>query len=567
MGDSSRDGSKESAQAGAATGMEEQVNDLLSHLPRTAIRAAIDEIDRSGGSRSEKGSRLKGALVHHFNHLRPHKARRLFTSLFEPLLTDDLVLFRAVDWVPGLVQRADIGGLWHAMAQMGFPELALAVQREVDRLSGDRILDEVLADAEALALRERMRTEAAGYLTGLPFRRRVLDSFLQMANRAGLKEARSKLPELERKAAIDPALVEFIAQVLAHDARLLPVIETFKKSIGGDPATDPEQTRQARVAHATCQHLKAEFGNLPADSPVIWLPVLLLLNNLRRFGVVAKYLSQFASLDGPDQVVLGRALTSHLVAACRTMADELKQLIPPPDADADGTPPLVVSTPMRARLEESLLRFDRAIHLLHLGDGSAERRSAMQLKEHLGDIAALLTGPVLDLVERQAIVASGMRIGMPQVNENLLWLLNFLWRWGKVLVSVGYSNQEIENLKSRIGEDIERAFRAALRFNDSDNLENRMAHLVRLNQIMRSFDADIGPWISAVSVNVQKIVRHYLGRRQHPSFDERFVIETCIRAIREELDRNRYWQLPELVELVRLYDQRTGGGPNGVPLT
>lgn len=534
--------------------MEQQVSDLLTRMPRTAIRAAINEIERSGGGQTEKGTRLKGVLVSYFNHLRPHKARRLFTTLFEPLLADDPLLFHAIDSVPGLLQRADIGGIWHALSQLAFPDLAMEVQRELDRLSQDQILDVALATPEALALRERMRAEAVAFLTVLPVKRRVLDSFLQIANRAALKEAKTRQADLEQKAAVDLSMVTFVTEVLVHNDRVIRDIETFRKSVANEPESEPEKMRQARVAHALCQQFKTHIEGVAADSPVRYLPLLIQLNNLRRFDVVGKYLSHLATIDGPDQVVIARAVTGHLVGACRTMVAQLKELVSP--SSAEHTPTLEVPTAMRTLLEEALLRFDRAINLLHLGDGANERRTIMQLKEHLGDISALLIGPVLDRVERQAIIAASMRVGGPEADDPLRWLLNFLWRWGKVLVSVGYSNQEIENLKFRIGEDVERAYRAALRFSDADNLETRMGHLVRLNQIMRSFDADIGPWISAVSASMQKIVRHYLDRTRPPTDDERFVIETCIRAIQEELEKSRYWQATDLVDLVRLYGQR-----------
>lgn len=540
--------------------LRQQIEALVKRVPRYAIRTVIEEVERVSGANSPRALLLREVLVDHFNAMRPYKARRLFTSLFEPLLADDPILLRAVDPVPGLLLRFDMGGLWQALVQLAFPDLAIEVQSSLDALADAQILDQVLGSPAALGMRERMRTQAATFLTTLPGRRRVLDSFLEVCNRVSLHDARSRNPGLGQKISINAVHLAFVAEILVHNNRLLPELESFRAATAKSPTTDNEIYRQARAALNAQKKLRASCEGLTPDHPVLHLPALILLNNLQRFDVINKYMALLPAHAEWELLVLGRASTGHLVGACRTMVEVLKALLPPPAVVGESLPEpeLVVSEAARQLLDVALERFDQTLHLLQKAEFASERRSSMHLREHMNDLAATLTGPVAALASQRAEMAALSRLRPSPDHADVLWMLDFLCRWGRVLSSVGYASQEVENLRVRVGQDVERAFQQALRFRENDTLESRMEHLVRLNQILHSVGSDIGAWVSAVSQNMQQIINYYLYRIDEPTEEELYVIHACIESIRSELGKSRFWQSPELVALVREYDARWG---------
>ena len=390
---------RESGKPALSAELDAHVSALLKRVPRNALRIVIDEIDRMSGGDSAMGRRLKSALIERFNQLRPHKARRLFTGLFEPMLVDDPVLVRAVDPVPGLLLRADAGGVWVALNQLAIPDLLLEVQARLDEMSQDTIVDQVLESAEALAMRERMRAAAATFLMSLPSRRRVMDSFLLAANRAALKEAKNRFPDLVQKSQITPLQLSFIADVLNHNQVVLQEIETFRKVIEKQPRNDNEIYRQAKTAVTTGKKLRTLCPDLPPDHPMLNLPVLLLLNIHQRFDVVTKFLSLLTASDGAEALAIGRTVTGHLVGACRTIVETLKPMLPPPpEVGVDPPDPDILLLPSaRVLLNLALTRFEQAFHFTHTIELTEERRGSMQVREHMNDLATLLTGPIADL--------------------------------------------------------------------------------------------------------------------------------------------------------------------------
>ena len=108
---------------------------LANRLPRRAVRALIAELPTTGSS-GERAESARKTLIEQLNRPRPNRARRLFTSLVEPLLTDDPVLLEGggSESVPGLIQRADLAGHWAALLTGSFARLAYEVQARLDQL-------------------------------------------------------------------------------------------------------------------------------------------------------------------------------------------------------------------------------------------------------------------------------------------------------------------------------------------------------------------------------------------------------------------------------------------------
>lgn len=535
--------------------VQRQVNELLARLPRYAIRAVIDEIDSAHASEGSKASLVRGALVEHFNKLRPHKARRLFTTLFEPLLTDDLVLMRSRDPVPALIQRVDMGGIWHALSRLAFPQLAAETQKILDQMSHHHLLDKVLVSEPALMLRDRMRTDAVAFLNSLSKNRGALDQFLAMANEIALNDARSRTIHLSEKLRIDARMLAFLVDVLIHNERLIPSAENFKARVARIGPTPSEQETYLQHIATGTNELRYLIPELPKDHLIFSLPPLIALTNLHRYDVTLRYMREYGMEAGGGFVV--EALVAHFVAACCTISDVLGAMFEVPRDQRLEAPTISLSKQVRSLLTDALDRFERTLTALNTIGLLSNRRSMLKIKEYWNETAKVLTGRITPVLAERAAAAAMSRHGPTMDHEDLIWLLSYLWRWSKVIADIGYASAEVLNLRSRIVDDIQFAFGKAIKFDDLESLDGRMDHFVRLNQILSCLEANLGPWISAVSHGMLKVARHILHQGRALGPDERFIIDRYVEAVREELFRNRAWKSPELVELLKLHDVRS----------
>lgn len=534
--------------------IQRQVNELISRLPRYAIRAVIDEIDgkAQGGERAKQ---LKGALVDHFNKLRPHKARRLFTGLFDPLLVDDTVLYRGREYVPGLLQRVDMGGVWYSLSNLAFPQLAAQVQQELDVLSKDNLLDKVLMSSAALAMREQMRVEAVRFLNTLPRNRKALEAFLQLVNEVALEDAKSRTPHLVFKAAVDTRMLAFVLDILNQNDKLLPSIERFKAKTGKPPQSDEDIVFQSEVIVITSRELRYVITDVSKDHLIFHLPPLILMNEKQRFDVVLRYLRDNVVETGPNELGFAvEAMVAHFAAASSTIGDMVKEVFDNQRSQDVST--VALSKPVRTTMNAALARFETTLKSMNAGGILGNRRAMIKIKDYWMEVARVLTTKVAPIAAERAGAAAMSRNSTVLDHEDVLWLLDYLWRWSSVMSDIGYSNAEILNLRSRVIDDVQFAFSKAMKFDERDKLDGRMAHFVRLNQILRCFETDLGSWITAVSHSLMKCVRWVLEQERKLSPDEVFIVDRYIETVREELTKSRAWQSPELVSLVKLYEAR-----------
>lgn len=538
--------------------LRRRVDELVSRVPRHAIRAVIDEIDNASAPNGERAAHLRDALVEHFNRLRPMKARRLFTSLFEPFLIDDPVLFRAREAVPGLIQRVDMGGIWQALARFAFPTLAMEVQDRLDALSRDAILDHVLAGPEAMDMRDAMRAEAAGFLARLPRDRRMAEPFLLLANREALKDARQRTPHLAAKATIDLRALSFVQAVLQDNDALLPLAERMRRDLSDTPATggrrDVEIDGQAAVLVGFGRDLRLAGPGRGSDDPVLWLGPLFALNVKRRYDVVLRYLREYGAPVAPgDSHPLHDALYGHFTACGTTLIELIRATFGDFPA-ADGHV-LALHKPVRALLTDAAVRFDASLTALAGGGFLSNRLIGPRIRSMLAEVGRLLAVVVLPVAVERAQAALNARHRPAPDHDDLLWLLGFVWRWGAVLGSYGYANPELQSLRARLLDDGHIAFLNAVKLDD-ENLTARMDHLVRINRVLGTVGDSVGPWVSPVSQGLHRVVEHHLDMVEEIDPGARFVIDGFIEAVRRELGRSRNWQSADLVAILRLYESR-----------
>ncbi|HYG91705.1 MAG TPA: hypothetical protein VD978_36270 [Azospirillum sp.] len=541
--------------------LRKQVDELVNRVPKHALRAVIDEVECTGTQNSERAQTLRGALVEQFNKLRPLKARRLFTSLFEPLLVDDPILYRTHDPIPGLIQRVDMGGLWHALSRFAFPDLAMRVQERLDTMSRNELLDRVLASPDAMVLRALMRDEAVRYLSQVLRTRRTAEEFLIAANREALRDARQRSPHLIYKAPIDLAQLAFVHAVLEENEAVLPLMERMRQDLcdaapPGD-AAPAELDGQTAIVLGFMRELRGACPNRGFEDPVVWLPPLLALNIKRRYDVVLRYMREYGGPAVSDNHPLHQALFGHFSACCAAMTDMIRTVFGDV-AMADGQP-LSLSRPVRETLNEARRRFEPSLNALNASGLMGTRLIGPRVRSLLGEVTRLLTSTVLPVVVDRTHAAAAARNAPAPDHDDLVWLLEFITAWGTTLGTVGYASPEIHTAKTRIVDDAGLAFIQATKAEEDDEaLPARMQHIVRINQLLGAIGSDVTPWVSAMSQGLQRVVRHYLEDGSEITLEVQFVIDRLIAAIRNELGRSRHWQSADLVGLLRLYEARVG---------
>ncbi len=536
-----------------------QMDEVVARIPMHAIRSVLDAVDGASSPNGERARHLREALVDHFNRLRPMKARRLFTSLFEPFLVDDHILYRAPEAVPALVQRVDMGGIWAALVQYAFPGLAAEVQNHLDDLSRDAMLDAVMVSPQAMAMRETMRREALDYLVRLTADRKACDRFLALANDEALQDARLRTQYLNRKSAIDSDLLGFVRALLEHNALLVPLTERMRRDIEAMQTNGEEQ-----AAEVDCQSaLMVGFVRRVRDLGVpfrdqtqilAWFAPLYGLNVKRRYDVFLRHIREHGGPTVRESHPLLRALLAHFNAASITLREVVDGMFGDVDIRDGGV--LSVNTATRELLANAVERFDRSLTALSACGFLASRSSGPAIRAQLADVSRCLTGTVMSALAARLQAAMTSRHNPVADHEDVVWLLELVWRWGRYLGAAGYANPELKSLRMFAVESGRIAFIQAMKAEEHEKPTHRMAHLLRIRRLMKAMGESVDPWISPVSQGLHRVVHVYLADIPTINEDEWAVIDAFVASIRAELSRSRHWQSADFVAILRLHETR-----------
>jgi hypothetical protein len=525
---------------------------IARQLPRHAIAVVLDEVDNAADHARARAFRT--VLVDHFNRLRPMKARRLFTSCFEPLLTDDPVLMRMRGSAPGLFQRADIGGLWAALTRGPLKALAGSVQEKLAALSRDTLVERVFATPEAAAMRATMAREAAAHLGALPRHRKAFDDFLAFANREALRDAQRITPCLAHKAPIDADWVALAVEVLREGEPTRSDLVALRRRLDRaprGPGVDIE--REVQAVAAAIHDIARSAPERAPDDPIVWLPGMMALHVQRRYDIALRLIR-----DHTGGIAEGHPLHwasfCHFAGICNTIADTLGAVFTR-DVRRGGQP-IGLTRPIRVLLRDALDRFGPALTLLASGGLLAVRDIGPRLQPLLADVARTLDTAVIPVIAERARIALSAREGAVADHEDLIWILMFMKDWGARLAEAGYATPETDALYQSILRDGEAAHLSALKLEPGDDPRRRMDHLVRIDAILEGIGAGIAAWANPMSQGMQVVLRHHLrpGRIHAPEVER--IIEGYIAAIRAELGRSRHWQSAELTDLVALHEKR-----------
>ncbi|PWC83179.1 hypothetical protein TSH100_21285 [Azospirillum sp. TSH100] len=555
-----------------AAAFRRQMDEVVARIPMHAIRSVLDAVEGTPSPNGERARHLRDALVDHFNRLRPMKARRLFTSLFEPFLVDDPILYRSAESVPALVQRVDMGGIWAALTRYAFPGLAAEVQSRLDELSREAMLDAVLASPDAMVMRELMRKEALDFLYAMAADRKLTDRFLALANDEALHDARLRTQYLGRKAPIDGDLLGFVRALLEHNEVLVPLTERMRRDIDEMRIGEMQGAGDPRSAEVDCQSaLMVGFVRRVRDlglpfrdqsQLLAWFAPLYGLNVKRRYDVFLRHVREHVGSGGPavrESHPLLRALLCHFQAACTAIREVVDGMFGDMDISngeiGDGGV-LSAPVPTRALLHEAVERFDRALTALAGTGFLASRSTGPALRAELAAVSRELTGTVMPALAARLQAAMNARHAPVPDHEDIVWLLELVWRWGRYLGNAGYANPELKSLRLYAVETGRLAFIQAMKAEPQERPAHRMAHMLRIRRLMAAMDETVDGWISPVSQGLHRVVHSYLDGDGEITADEWTVIDAFVASVRRELSRSRNWQSADFVDILRLHEGR-----------
>lgn len=545
-----------------------QMDEVVSRIPMHAIRSVLDAVEGAASPNGERARHLRDALVEHFNRLRPMKARRLFTSLFEPFLVDDPILYRSPESVPALIQRVDMGGIWAALARYAFPGLAAEVQSRLDAMAHESMLDAVLSSPDAMVMRELMRREALDFLYAMAGDRKLTDRFLALANDEARHDAGLRTQYLGRKAPIDGDLLGFVRALLEHNEALVPLTERMRRDIEEMRLGETQGPGDPRSAEVDCQSaLMVGFVRRLRDlglpfrdqSQVLaWFAPLYGLNVKRRYDVFLRHVREHG---GPAAVreshPLLRALLCHFQAACATIREVVDGMFGDMEIQQGGV--LSAPAPTRALLGEAVERLDRALTALSGTGFLASRSTGPALRAELAAVSRDLTGTVMPALAARLQAAMNARHAPEPDHEDIVWLIELVWRWGRYLGNAGYANPELKSLRLYAVESGRIAFLQAMKAEPQEKPAHRMAHMLRIRRLMAAMGETVDGWISPVSQGLHRVVHSYLEAAGEISDDEWAVIDAFVGSVRGELSRSRNWQSADFVDILRLHEARRRG--------
>lgn len=539
-----------------------QMDEVVSRIPMHAIRSVLDAVEGAPSPNGERARHLRDALVEHFNRLRPMKARRLFTSLFEPFLVDDPILYRSPESVPALIQRVDMGGIWAALARYAFPGLAAEVQSRLDAMAREAMLDAVLSSPDAMVMRELMRREALDFLYAMAGDRKLTDRFLALANDEARHDAGLRTQYLGRKAPIDGDLLGFVRALLEHNEVLVPLTERMRRDI-----EEMQGASDQRSAEVDCQSaLMVGFVRRVRDlglpfrdqSQVLaWFAPLYGLNVKRRYDVFLRHVREHGGPAVRESHPLLRALLCHFQAACTTIREVVDGMFGDMEIQDGGV--LSAPAPTRTLLGEAVERFDRALTALSGTGFLASRSTGPALRAELAAVSRDLTGTVMPALAARLQAAMNARHAPVPDHEDIVWLLELVWRWGRTLGNAGYANPELKSLRLYAVETGRLAFLQAMKAEPHEKPAHRMAHMLRIRRLMAAMGETVDGWISPVSQGLHRVVHSYLEAVGEIADDEWAVIDAFVGSVRSELSRSRNWQSADFVDILRLHEGRRRG--------
>lgn len=529
--------------------LRDKINELVARLPANLVYNLLSEIEGMDGEAPERIQLVRQYVIEHLNRQRTNRARRLFTTLFESVMIDDDVLYHAGVAVPGMVQRLDVGALWELLSRDAFPLLAVEAQEKLDEMARTEVLDRALRSPAALELMERMRVAAVRHLDSVLASRKTLDDALAALSRNRPRRTRLMSAFLEKAPHFEAGTVQTMRDILAHADGPMAQIADKLKAFPAPSANAWERERAADRLMSAVDDLTERFRENAAVAHMLPLSVI----NVRRYyGAAALYIRQ-AGIDPGRGNAVSDALTAHFLATTRALTAALSTVLKLNER-VPGSP-IRPSVKEKARIEGMMQRLALLIEAVTASGLMEDRRSEPTFRNAWGAASRVIVSRVAAIgMERAGQVAASRRHAVVD-HEDVIWLVRLLWAWQDRTRDFGYETFELAKWRETLLEEMRANVEKAMKFEESDSLDERMEHLLRINGVSTVFGHRVSRWIPTTSHNMTRLVSHRLEHGTDLGSDEQEIIDDLIATAKTEVGKSRYWKSNELVDLIELSEK------------
>jgi len=551
------------------TALREQLSQLLTALPAPAVHGIMREIDGAEQTQRTNGSRhrlkvVRTSLIEELNRRRPHRAQRLFMTLFEPLLVTDPVLFLAYRPVPGVFQRFDVKFVYQSLSRKAFPEIAQRAQIFLDDRARSMLVEEALGLKEAMGILEEMRAAACQYLDGVCANSSELAALTSAINKARGEAISGDFPEIDRLVPLDRGYIAYINDYLHSRDSVADRTDKALQAFRADARSRADAEKRAKAMQDSVEQMQQEIAAAGGNARLGNLIPLSLLHLKQAYNLTAAYiLREVGTLDERDS--LADALMGHFTAVTKALQVRMKLALGVRDEHLarkrkpdDPAPPdrIVISKADKERLEQLLERASRSTHGVRTSKLLAHETIGRVFHFHwreLTQFLSMLVSRVLGARIKTALVA----VHEPSDDhDDVIWLCKFIWRWHETARDLEEDSMFFDQWQQQMIGDVKAALDEAMRSQFMDSVEARMGYLMRLDAMSACVGARVTRVISVTSDNFVQLMQQRLQSERELDKDERYIIREAVQLARDELHKSKNWQQPNLARLVELAEAR-----------
>lgn len=523
-----------------------KIDHLVSRLPSSFVYSLLSEIEGMDGEPAERVRLVRQYVIEYLNRQRTNRARRLFTGLFEAFLIDDEALYHAGGMVPGALQRIDIGALWEVLSRDAFPLLAVEAQEMLDEMARADVIDRVLRSPVAGVLKERMRVSAVRHLENVLANKKLLDETLAALSRSRPRRTKLMSAFLDKTPPVEAATLRLMHAILAGAETSGRLVSEKLDDFAHHPRDERERDRMADGLLAATENLRERHG----DETAMLLP-LAVLSAKRNYGVAALYI-RLSGVDPGKGDAMTAALTSHFLGVTRALTAALSAILKLNERVPGSA--IRPSAREKARVEGLMQRLGQLIDAVTASGLMEDRRSEPAFRNAWQTAAKLMGSRVAAVAMERSGQAAAARRNPVTDHTDVVWLDRLLWQWQGMARDFGFETYDLVKWKETLLEELRANVEKAMKFEETDPLDERMQHLLRINALSTVFGQRISAWIPTSSHNMTRLLMHRLEQAGEDGSnlgeDERTIIDDLVATARTEVGKSRYWKSHELMDLI-----------------
>ncbi|MBP2301897.1 hypothetical protein [Azospirillum picis] len=527
--------------------LRRKIDDLVTRLPASLVYNLLSEIEGMDGEPSDRLQLVRQYVIEYLNRQRTNRARRLFTSLFESFLIDDDALYHGGVSIPGMLQRVDVGALWEALSRDAFPLLAVEAQETLDEMARGEVIDRVLRSPVALAMRGRMRAAAVKHLDAVLASKRATDELLAGLSRNRPRRTRLMSGFLEKTPPVDAGTLRLMHLVLSGADGPVKLVADRLEDFPSAAAGELEANRLADRLLDAVDALRDRCGDEVAS--LLPLSVLTVKGN---YAVSALYV-RLSGVDPGRGDAMTAALTGHFIGVTRALTAALAVVLKLNERVPGSA--IRPSAKEKARLEALVQRLDRLVHAATSAGLMEDRRSEPAFRNAWTQAARIIGSRVAAVALERSSQAAASRRQTVIDHADIIWLNRLLWRWQEMSRDFGFETYDLVKWRETLLEELRANVEKAMKFEESDPFDERMAHLLRINALAAVFGQRVSAWIPTFSHNMTRLLSHRLERGGDFGEDERAIIDDLVATARAEVGKSRYWKSNELMDLIELSER------------